>query len=201
VFSHYTHLVADASGWAYAIVFVLALLDAVLPVVPSETAVITAGVVAGAGDLSLAVIVAAAATGAFVGDNTAYWVGRRFGSRIVDRFFGGEKSRRRIDWAQRQLTERGGELIAVARFIPGGRTAVTLSAGLLAFPWRRFILFDAAAAVGWALYASLLGYFGGRTFEHAAWKGLLLALGIAFTVTAAIEVTRWALKRRHAPGG
>ena len=202
MFHHFTQLVSDASGWAYAIVFLLALLDAVVPIVPSETAVITAGVVAGAGDLSLAVIIPAAAAGAFLGDNTAYWIGRRFGTRVVDRFFSGEKSRRRIEWAEHQLAERGGELIAVARFIPGGRTAVTLSAGLVEFPWRRFILFDAAAAVGWALYASLLGYFGGHTFEHAAWKGLLLALGIAFAVAGGVEVTRWALKRRrHASAG
>jgi membrane-associated protein len=68
-------------------VFLLALLDAVVPVVPSETAVITDGVVAGAGDLSLAMIVPAAGAGAFLGDNSAYWVGRRFGTRVVDRLF------------------------------------------------------------------------------------------------------------------
>jgi membrane protein DedA with SNARE-associated domain len=201
MFSHFTQLVSDASGWAYGVVFLLALLDAVLPVVPSETAVITAGVVASSGDLSLAVIIPVAAAGAFLGDNTAYWIGRRFGARVVDRFFSGEKSRRRIEWAERRLTERGGELIAIARFIPGGRTAVTLSAGLLGFPWGRFVVFDAAAAVGWALYAALLGYFGGHAFEHEAWKGLLLALGIAFAVAGGVEVTRWVLKRRRPARG
>jgi membrane-associated protein len=198
MFNHFTHLVSDASGWAYAIVFALAFLDVLLPVVPSETAVITAGVVAAAGDLSLMLVVPAAAAGAFAGDNTAYLIGRRFGSRATERFGSGEKARRRIEWAEEQLRERGGELIAVARFIPGGRTAVTLSAGTLRFPWRRFLLFDAAAALGWAAYAALLGYFGGRTFEHAAWKGLLLALGIAFAFAGGIELARWALRRRRA---
>jgi membrane-associated protein len=200
VFGHLTHLVSDASGWAYGILFLLALLDAIVPIVPSETAVITAGVVASAGDLSLSLVAPAAAAGAFVGDNTAYLIGRRFGARATERFFSGEKARKRIEWAEAQLSERGGELIAVGRFIPGGRTAVTLSAGTLRFPWRRFALFDAAAAIGWALYASLLGYFGGRAFEHAAWKGLLLALGIAFAVAGGIEVVRWALKRRRTSG-
>jgi membrane-associated protein len=195
VFDHFTQLVSDASGWAYGIVFALALLDAAVPILPSETAVIMAGVVAGTGDLNLVVIVSAAAAGAFLGDTSGYWIGRHFGARVVERFFSGEKSRRRINWAERQLQERGGELIAIARFIPGGRTGVTLSAGLLRFSWHRFILFDAAAAVGWALYASLLGYFGGRAFEHAAWKGLLLALGIAFAVAGGVEATRWAQKR------
>jgi membrane-associated protein len=169
-----------------------------VPVVPSETSVITAGVVASTGGLSLPLVVAVAACGAFLGDNTSYLIGARFGTRINDRFFSGEKARRRVEWAQRQVSERGGELILIARFIPGGRTAVTLSAGTLGYPWRRFVLFDAAAALGWALYASLLGYFGGHAFEAAPWKGLLLALGIAFAVAGTIEVVRWYLRRRPA---
>ena len=189
---------SNASGWAYLIVALLAYFDALVPVVPSETSVITAGVVASAGELNLPLIVGAAASGAFLGDNTAYFIGRRFGARINERFFSGEKARKRTEWAQQQVSERGGELIAIARFIPGGRTVVTLSAGTLGYPWRRFVLFDAAAALGWALYASLLGYFGGHAFEAAPWKGLLLALGIAFAVAGAVEVIRWYLKRRRA---
>jgi membrane protein DedA with SNARE-associated domain len=190
--------VANASGWAYLIVFLLAYFDAIVPVVPSETAVITAGVVASSGDLSLSMVIALAAAGAFLGDNTAYFIGRRFGSRIKERFFSSEKSRARVAWAERQLTERGGELILIARFIPGGRTAVTLSAGTLGYAWRRFVLFDAAAALIWASYAALLGYFGGHAFEQAPWKGLLLALAIAFSVAGAIELLRWYLRRRRA---
>jgi membrane-associated protein len=189
--------VSNASGWAYLIVLLLAYFDALVPVVPSETAVITAGVVASAGDLNLMLIVAAAASGAFLGDNTAYFIGSRFGTRINERFFSGEKARKRVAWAQQQVTERGGELILVARFIPGGRTVVTLSAGTLGYPWRRFVLFDALAALVWALYASLLGYFGGHAFEEAPWKGLLLALALAFAVTGTVEVIRWYLRRRR----
>jgi membrane-associated protein len=199
MFDQFTNLVAQASGWAYAVVLALALIDAVLPIVPSETAVITAGVVAADGDLAVPLVIAAAAVGAFAGDNIAYAIGHRYGSRT--RLLSGEKAKRRLAWAQKQLDERGGELIAVARFIPGGRTAVTLAAGVTHFPWRRFAVFDAIAAVIWAGYATLLGYFGGRAFEHEAWKGLLLALGLAFTVTAAIELIRWALRRRQAAPG
>ena len=197
MFDHFTQLVSDASEWAYAIVLFIAFLDAFFPVVPSETVVITAGVVAANGDLNLGMIIAAAAAGAFLGDNTSYLIGRRFGSWIIDRFFRSEKARGRLDWAERQLTERGGELILIARFIPGGRTAVTLSAGTLEFPWRRFALYDVAAALGWALYGSLLGYFGGRTFENETWKGLVLALGIAFAVAGGVELVRWLIRRRR----
>ena len=197
MFHHFTQLVADASGWAYAILFVLALLDALIPVVPSETSVITAGVVASQGDLNLMLVIAFAAAGAIAGDNTAYFVGRRFGGGINDRFFTSEKAKRRVAWAHRQVEERGGELIVVARFIPGGRTVVTLSAGTLRYPWRKFIVFDTIAGLVWATYAACLGYFGGHAFEEQPWKGLLLALAIAFAVTGAVELVRWYLKRRQ----
>ena len=197
MFNQFTHLVAEASAWAYVVVLLFAVVDAVLPVVPSETAVITAGVVAVSGDLSLPLVIAAAAVGAFAGDNLAYGIGRRYGTRAKERFFRGEKAKRRVKWASTQLEQRGGELIAVARFIPGGRTAVTLTAGLTRFPWRRFAVFDAIAALIWAGYAALLGYFGGQAFEHQPWKGLLVALGIAFAVTLGTELVRWLLRRRR----
>ena len=194
MFHQFTQMVADASGWAYVIVFLFALMDALIPIVPSETAVITAGVVAGSGDLSLALIIPAAALGAFLGDNIAYLIGRKFGHRAVERF-SGEKGKRRFKWAEHQLEERGGELIVVARFIPGGRTAVTLSSGTLGYPWRRFALFDGVAALSWALYAALLGYYGGKTFE--SFWGLVLALLTAFAIAGSIELVRWILRRRR----
>lgn len=197
MFDQFTDLVAQASGWAYLVVFALAVVDVILPIVPSETAVITAGVVASGGDLLLPVVIVVAAAGAFAGDNLAYAIGATYGRRPDNRLTRSEKARKRVQWAKRQLDERGGELIAVARFIPAGRTAVTLSAGLTSFPWRRFALFDAIAGVLWASYAALLGYWGGRAFEKQAWKGLLLALGVAFAVTLVVEGVRWVIKRRR----
>ena len=197
MFQQFTDLVSNASGWAYAILFALALLDALVPIVPSETSVITAGVVASSGDLNLMLVILFAATGAFAGDNISYLIGRRFGPRIERRFFGSEKGRKRVAWAHRQIEERGGELIVIARFIPAGRTVVTLSSGTLGYPWGRFVLFDAIAATSWALYASLLGYVGGHTFEAQPWKGLLLAFAIAFAVTGTVELVRWWRRRRQ----
>ena len=198
MFQQFTDLVANASGWAYAILFALALLDALIPIVPSETSVITAGVVASQGDLNILLVILFAATGAFAGDNISYFLGNRYGPRINDRFFNGETARERVAWAQRQVEERGGELIVIARFIPGGRTVVTLSAGTLGYPWRRFILFDAIAALIWACYAALLGYVGGHAFEEQPWKGLLLAFAIALAVTGGVELFRWWARRRQA---
>jgi membrane-associated protein len=195
VFDQFVDLISG-SAWSYALVFAFAYLDALIPIVPSETAVVTAGVLAGSGRMNLPLIIALAASGAFAGDNTSYLIGRHYGEPAKRRFFSGEKARTRIRWAEQQLQERGGELIVVARFIPAGRTVVTLTAGGLHMPWRRFALFDAIAALVWALYASLLGYFGGKAFEKEPWKGLILAIGIAFSVTAGVELVRWMRRRR-----
>jgi len=195
----FDQLVDQISGapWAYLIVFALAFLDAVIPLFPSETAVITGGVLAAEGKISLALVILVGAVGAVLGDNLAYFLGRRFSEPVHRRFFKGEKAQQRLGWAERQLEERGGELIITGRFIPGGRLVVTFSAGGLGFPWRRFIVFDCIAGTIWATYAALLGYFGGSTFEHSTWKALLLAFGIAATITGGIELVRWLRKRRR----
>ena len=189
----------SGSNWSYLIVFAIAMLDAFFPIVPSEATAIAAGVVAGTGGLSVEFCIVAAAVGAIIGDNISFAIGHFLGARVERRFFSGEKAQKRLKWAQKTLDERGGYLIVVARFIPGGRTATTFTAGFVeTFPWRRFLMFDALAGVIWGTYTVLLGYFGGRSFEEEPWKGLLLAFGIAVAVTAVVEVVRHLRARRRA---
>ena len=184
----------SGSPWTYAFLFFISALDVVFPLVPSETSVILGGVLASTGDLHLALVILSAAAGAILGDNVAYWIGRKVGHRIVNRFFKGER-RKQIEWAHRQVQERGGYLIVVGRFIPAGRTAVTLSCGMLEMPWRRFIAFDVAAGLVWGTYAAMLGYVGGRTFEENPFYGFLIAFAVALAVTGLVEAYRW-LRRR-----
>lgn len=187
----------SGSSWSYAVVFAVAALDAFFPLVPSETVAITAGVLAGAGDLSIGLVVGAAAGGAILGDNISFLLGHTIGERVANRFFSGESSRKRLEWAERQLDERGGYLIVIARFIPGGRTAATFAAGFVhTFAWRRFIRWDVAAGLVWGTYCGLLGYVGGKSFEQQPWKGLLVAFAIAVAVTIAVEFVRVARRRR-----
>jgi membrane-associated protein len=194
VFESLTEFVSG-SPWTYAFLFAISALDVIIPLVPSETSVILAGVLASSGDLELVLVILFAAAGAIVGDNTAYWIGRTVGHRLVDRWFKGER-RKQVDWAHRQVEERGGYLIVIGRFIPGGRTAVTLSCGMLEMRWRRFIAFDAAAGLVWGVYAAMLGYVGGRTFEENPLYGFLLAFAVALLVTGVIELYRWLRRRR-----
>jgi membrane-associated protein len=134
------------SALSYLIAFVLPALDAIFPVVPSETAVIALGVAtAGSVDPRTAVLVGCAAAGAFLGDNLCYLLGRRFGPAVERRFFATAKGKKARAWAERSLDRFGLPLIVICRFIPGGRTAVTLPCGLTRYRRRRFVPATAAS--------------------------------------------------------
>jgi membrane-associated protein len=187
--------------WSYPLVFSVACVDAFFPLVPSETVLVIGGNLSSDGGLSLPLVILFGAGGALLGDNISYAVGRWVGERTVRSVFRGEKAQRRFDWAERTLHERGAYIILIARFIPGGRTAITFTAGYIhTFPWRRFIVYDVVAASAWASYATLLGYFGGKTFENHPWWGLGIALAGALTVGLGVELGRYLLQRRRRSG-
>jgi membrane-associated protein len=187
--------------WSYLVIFAIAVIDAFFPLVPSETLVVIGGNLAGSGDLEFLLVVLAGATGAIIGDNISYGIGTLLGERTVKRWFRSPKWHRRLEWAERTLDERGAYIILIARFIPGGRTAVTFSAGYVpTFPWRRFIVYDVIAGFAWATYAASLGYFFGKTFEeHPVW-GIVLAIAIAITAGALVELVRWLRHRLREAG-
>ena len=176
--------------WTYPAIVVAVAFDSLLPIAPGETVVITAGVLAANGDLSLPLVILAAAVGGWLGDNASYGLGASLGRRAERRFFSSQKAQQRLGWARRQLRKRGGTIIVVARFIPGGRTATTFAAGTLEMPWRRFASVDALAAVLWAAYITMLGYFGGSAFEESLWKPIVAAFLVAAAVTGGAELWR-----------
>jgi membrane-associated protein len=185
-----SHLAID-SPLSYVIALLLPAFDALIPVLPSETAIITLGVAtAGSTDPRIAFLVALAALGAFLGDNLTYLVGRRLGPAIDRRVFAGEKGQRRRAWAQGALDRYGARIIIACRFVPGGRTAVMLTCGLIRFRRRTFVAATACAGVIWACYAFFIGRLGGQAFEDRPWAGLLLALGIALAISGLIEAAR-----------
>jgi membrane protein DedA with SNARE-associated domain len=180
----------------YPVVGFAAAADVLLPLIPSETIVITASVLAAQGDLLIWVIVPVVALGAFVGDNLSYWLGRKIGDPTADRLFADEKGQARLKWAEEALCRRGAILIGVGRFIPGGRTVTTFAAGTLEMPYRQFLVADAVAASLWALYVSMLGYLGGETFNENLWLPLAASFGAAMAVGLGFEVWRRLQSRR-----
>ncbi|NEA32716.1 DedA family protein [Streptomyces sp. SID13031] len=180
-----------SSWWIYLALFGFAALDGFFPAIPSETLVVTAGVFAAStGEPDLLLVIAMAAAGAFLGDHLSYVLGRGAGGRLLDRLEPGTKRHKMSRWARNALEERGGLVLIVARYIPGGRTAVTLTMGAVRYPLRNFSLFAALAASSWGLYCALVGYIGGKAFEDNPLKGVALGIGLALGVTLIVELVR-----------
>jgi membrane protein DedA with SNARE-associated domain len=189
----------SANWWFLLIIFTIALLDSVIPIVPGETTVIVGGVAAGAGDQTLALVILAGASGAFIGDNLAYTIGDKFGPRV--HAWAERKPNRalRLESSRHQIRKRGGPLLITARFIPGGRTILTLSCGITHQPRRWFVTWVAIAAIIWATYAAVLGYLFGQAFEDDHALAFWLAFGTALGITALVEIIRWIRDRGRVP--
>ncbi|WP_433350704.1 DedA family protein [Micromonospora sp. CA-111912] len=185
------------SPWVYLVIFLVTAVDAVFPAVPGETVVITAGVFAAAGQPDLTAVIVVAAVGALAGDNLSYAIGRGGGARRLTRLPAESRRRAGSEWARRAVDRRGGIILMTARYVPGGRTAVTLTMGAVRYPLRAFLLFDTLAASSWAVYCGLLGYFGGLAFERNPVAGLLAGVGLSVAITGLLEAIRRLRGRAH----
>jgi len=189
-----------ANWWFVAVIFAVAFLDSFLPLVPSETTVIIGGVAVATGDARYALwtVMIAGAVGAFRRDNFSYTLGHRFGGWFHRRAEHRPRLRSRLEWADSQIRRRGGPLLVTARFIPGGRTALTLSSGITRQRRWWFVRWVALATVLWAVYAAGLAYVIGRPFEDNHTLAFWIAFGTALAVNIVIEVVRHTRSRRSA---
>lgn len=187
-----------ANYWFLAVIFVIAFLDSVVPIVPSETSVIIGAVSVSIGEApyGLWAVILVGASGAFLGDNAAYLIGRRFAPWFERRAMDRPKFASRLEWARRQIVARGGALLITARFIPGGRTVLTLSCGITRQPRAWFVKWVAIAAVIWASYASILAYVVGQPFKDNHTAAFWVAFGTALGINVLIEVVRHVRNRR-----
>ena len=187
---------AMTSSWAGLAIFLVCALDAFFPVVPSETTVIAAGVLAASGNQNLLWVIGLAAAGAFVGDHVSYTFGRVLGRRGAQRLLRGGRGRTALAWAEGALGTRGGLMIVALRFVPGGRTATTLMAGILRYPLLRFSGFDAVAVCCWAAYSGLIGYFAGGVFRGNHLLAVVVGVGVSVGISAVVETIRLVIRRR-----
>lgn len=182
---------ASGTPITYLVIFAMAGVDVLFPLLPSEAVITAAAVLAGQGHLSIAFVIVAAALGAFVGDNVAYWIGRTAGRPLVERVLRGNT--RQLEAIQEQFETRGPAFIIVGRFVPGGRTAVAISAGVLQFGWPRYIAYEAVAASVWAFQSALPGFIGGSLIQDRPW----LAFVIGFALSALLAGGITLLQRRR----
>ena len=150
---------------AYVVVLLVCWGDAVLPVLPSETTVLAGGVLCSQGALDLWPLLGSAAAGAIAGDLTAAVLGGRLPDEPRERGRWTRLLRRlltRVErWLHDGLTRHPYVVLLLARFVPGGRTAVTVSAGRSAVPLSALVLPVAAAGLVWAAAVAIVGRSGG----------------------------------------
>jgi membrane-associated protein len=195
-------------AWAYLAVFGLLAVDALVPVVPTQAIMITAGALTVYGGLSLPLVIAVGAVGMFTGDLACFLLGRTAGhhagpglkGRLValrhrcaketvtedppaDRGTPAEPARARRAAARftRGLRKPGPLVVLLCRFVPGGRMAAGYQAGRKGYPVRLFLTFDGIAAVSWATYGGLVGHIGGTALTQTAWR-LFAVAAVAATI-------------------
>jgi membrane protein DedA with SNARE-associated domain len=157
---------------------------------PGETALLTAGGLAGAGHLALPLVILVAAAAAITGDTFGYWLGRRGGRAFLLRD-GLLASHRRhaVARADRFFARYGSATVFFGRWIPGVRVVAALMAGATQMPWRRFALANALGAFAWAATVASLAAAVGPT------GSLLLAAG-GLTLGALTLAVGWWRRRR-----
>ena len=168
---------AVPSQLGYAVLFGLILGESAGLPVPGETALLAAGELAGAGRLSLPLLIAVAIAAAVTGDTLGYWLGRRGGRGVLTHrgpFAAGRAHA--LERGERFFDRHGAKTVFLGRFIPGVRMVAAVLAGVSAMPWPRFAIYNVSGAVVWASLVAGLASLVDPTVAAALW---IAALGAA----------------------
>jgi membrane-associated protein len=162
--AHLLALVHEYGTLVYAILFLIIFAETglvVAPFLPGDSLLFVTGALCGMGSLELHVLMPLLMLAAFSGDNTNYWVGRRFGIKLFkhdSRFFKIEH----VEKTQAFFAAHGGKTIIFARFLPIIRTFAPFVAGIGSMSYRVFVMFSALGSVAWIASLTLAGYFFGN---------------------------------------
>jgi membrane protein DedA with SNARE-associated domain len=159
-------------------------------VLPGETAAVLGGVTAAVGHTLLPVVLVIVVAAAILGDSVGYEVGRYFGPRLLARP-ALQRRAGRLETARKQLAERGGTAVFLARFVAFLRATMPALAGISSMRYPKFLTFNAAGGIVWGTAVVLLGYLAGNSYtrvEHTF--GRAAALVVAAVVAVALIVWR-----------
>lgn len=182
---------------AYLLLFGLVAGESAGLLLPGETALITAGVLAGNGHLQIAAVIAVAAAAAVAGDNVGF-AGGRYGGRRLLASPRVPFARHRALWLDRGdafFARHGGKAVALGRFVIGVRVVVAWVAGINGMPWRAFAVWNLAGGVAWATVTGLLAYWFGTVIARDL--KLAGAVGLALALVALPAYVLW--RRRSRP--
>ena len=147
------------------------------------------GLFANGGDLALPLVMLSGFVGAFISDNSVYWIGRVGGRPLIYRilkihflnFLINEES---LDRAGRYFEAHGGKTVFIGRFGPGLRSMTPLFAGVTRMRYYRFLPYNLAAGVVWAVAYSLVGYVFGQYWDEL----LAVAKSLGYGVIAIVAI-------------
>jgi membrane protein DedA with SNARE-associated domain len=191
-----------AEPWGYVLLFVLALLEAsafIGLLVPGETALLVAGVLASEGKLSLSVSIMCGVAGAIVGDSVGYEIGRRLGPRLRSSKAGQTVGEERWVRAHAFVRDRGPQAVFFGRWVGLLRALVPAIAGDARMPYRRFLLWNVLGALASSPLVILLGYAAGSSYRSAERKLHWVSYAVVAIAAVAIVVRIAVARRRHEP--
>ena len=189
----------SSSGWAaLALLFMLPALEAPAflgLVLPGELVLLLGGVLASQGRIPLAAALAVGVAGALAGDSAGYWIGHRWGSRLLTSRLGRRVGPSRLHKLESLLLRGGGWALVVGRCTAGARVVLPGLAGMLGLRYRVFVVWTGAAAIIWAAAHVLLGYLAGAGWRHIHQLTGRVGIALAGAVMVALAVA-WLLRRR-----
>ena len=175
--------------WGYGVVFAAMVLESAGLPLPGETVTLLGGYAAGSGHLNLAGVIAAASSGAMVGDSIGYWVGRRAGWPLllrVGRLL--RQSPGQMETLRIQFLNHAGKSVLLGRFVAVLRVVAGPMAGAVGMPYGRFLLCNCTGAVLWATTMVSLAWLGGRWIPFQRMVEGVLEFGIGALVLVALIV-------------
>jgi len=177
--------------YGYWVILVAVALETMGVPFPGETSLLAGAIYAGtSGRLNITLVIVAAAVGAIIGDNVGYSVGRYGGYpllRRILRFFHIEAiGERTLTYAQRFFARHGDKTVFFGRFFSLLRAWTAFLAGVNRMPWPRFLVWNAAGGIVWAIVYGLLGYFLGNNVSLL--DSVLSALGIGGAVALGVVI-------------
>ena len=194
---HDLAVLSSAVQLGYPALFGLVFAESAGVPVPGETALLTAGVLAGAGHLILPTVIAVAVGAAVLGDTLGYWLGRRGGRAVL--LSRGPFMQARAETlarGERFFARHGAKAVFLGRFVPGVRVVAAVVAGASRMPWPRFALYNVAGAITWATVVA-----GFAAFAGPAAAGAFSALVMAASVAGVAGLAWRALRRRRVSAG
>jgi membrane protein DedA with SNARE-associated domain len=186
----------------YPSLFLLVLIGALVPVVPTGALVSSAAVVAfhQTSPFALLMVFLVSSVAAFLGDMSLYWLGRRgMGSRNGSRWLEAIRERApedRLARAQQKLADHGIAVLVLSRLVPAGRIPVMLACLIAKMPLRVFARGDIPACLAWAATYQVIGILGGSLFPEP-WQGVVAA--VALTVAISLTPGVWRRLRGTKP--